>query len=392
MLQLGSHGQAALSATEKSVLAELSIKRPAVPHNIILFSDPNKDPDDVVTFTIAKQLQSMGFVRVRDAIITLGSPNVREARAQMAKGVFNSLGMRGVNVYMGKDYPMDDKQIKDHSKFLPEGLKLRAPDRMISGKGEESVKALELRLASAQKPVRLVVIAGMTDAAALVENHPDLMKKKVDMVTVMGGISNDRNLNEHVQPDKRAYNNTADQHAAETFYLRVQELGIPLRIISKEAAYKTAVPPSFYEAMAVNHHPVGDYLKDVQKNALKGLWEGVNAGLLPGLSREWFFHTFISEKDDLPSEEPASFEDIWPNVTRLNLYDPLTLLATVDASTDLLMTPKVLPDTGKSRVELVSSDEIREPEKARLLLTALAKTALQTPDPAPQSHDASMRL
>ncbi|KGS16417.1 hypothetical protein OA77_00560 [Pseudomonas coronafaciens] len=40
-------------------------------------------------------------------------------------------------------------------------------------------------------------------------------------------------------------------------------------------------------------HPVGQYLRDVQKSALKGLWEGIQAGLLPGLDDSWFFRTFM---------------------------------------------------------------------------------------------------
>ncbi len=58
------------------------------PKDTWFFTDPNKDPDDVVTYTLGKQLQAEGFVHITDVVATLGDAEVRSQRAEMAKGVF----------------------------------------------------------------------------------------------------------------------------------------------------------------------------------------------------------------------------------------------------------------------------------------------------------------
>lgn len=187
-----------------------------------------------------------------------------------------------------------------------------------------------------------------------------------------------------MQPDARAYNNATDLDAACGLYRKAQQLQIPLRIVTKEAAYKTAVSPSFYEGLAKSGHSVGRYLEDVQKNALNGLWEGIQAGLLPGLDQAWFFRTFTAgalPQANGPQEganQAMAFDQIWPRVTKLNLYDPLTLLASVPGAAGMLFTPRQIQADGLSVVEQVSENEVKHPEKAKRLMSALAKAALAT--------------
>ncbi len=66
-------------------MRELRLHRPQLPLDTLLFTDPNKDPDDVVTYTIAKQLQADGFLRLTDVVVTLGDADMRSQRAQLAK-------------------------------------------------------------------------------------------------------------------------------------------------------------------------------------------------------------------------------------------------------------------------------------------------------------------
>ncbi|MDQ9357192.1 hypothetical protein RF099_21450, partial [Escherichia coli] len=82
--------------------------------------------------------------------------------------------------------------------------------------------------------------AGMTDAHALVDAHPALVRERVKSITIMGGVEPARDADGHVQPDARAYNNATDLDAACGLYRKAQQLQIPLRIVTKEAAYKTA--------------------------------------------------------------------------------------------------------------------------------------------------------
>ncbi|MFC0152541.1 type III secretion system effector XopQ [Xanthomonas dyei] len=381
LAELGAEGGTCLTPDEAAVLRELSFHTPATPCDTVLFTDPNKDPDDVVTYVIGKQLQTAGFVRVTGVAVTLGDADVREERARLAKGVFNRLQLPDVRVARGQDYPIGAKQAKDHAKFLQEGRHLRAePGDLCSS----SLQLMHDQLMQASKGLSMVVIAGMTDANALVDAHPALASERIKTITIMGGVDPAKDADGYVQPDARAYNNATDLHAARGLYRKAQQLRIPLRIVTKEAAYKTAVSPSFYEGLARSGHSVGTYLKDVQKNALNGLWDGIQAGLLPGLDEAWFFRTFTA--DALPqanrlqscARQAIAFDQVWPRVTKLNLYDPLTLLAAVPGAANMLFTSRQIQTDAFSFVEQVGEQEVRHPEKAKLLMSALAKVALSS--------------
>ncbi|KFA27575.1 nucleoside hydrolase, partial [Xanthomonas vasicola pv. musacearum NCPPB 4384] len=278
-------------------------------------------------------------------------------------------------------YPMTSAQAREHSKFLAEGAPLRAaPDAVHT----DGVRAMRERLATSPHKLGMVVIAGMTDANALLAEAGDLVREKVASITIMGGIDPTKDADGFVQPDTRAYNNATDIHAARALYRGAQQLGIPLRILTKEAAYKAAVPPAFYEGIARSGHPVGEYLHNVQKNALKGLWEGIQANLIPGLDMAWFFRTFVAAEPQDPAaagqQNAIAFDAIWPQVTKLNLYDPLTLLAALPGTANLLFQPTPIHREGASTVEQVGHAEVVRPEKAKLLLSALAKAALAPED------------
>lgn len=186
LAELGAEGGTCLTPDEAAVLRELSFHTPATPRDTVLFTDPNKDPDDVVAYTIGKQLQVTGFVRLTDVAVTLGDASVREQRARLAKGVFNRLQLPDVRVSRGQDYPMSAKQAKDHAKFLQEGQGLRAESAEIC---DNSLQALQERLMQAPQGLSMVVIAGMTDAHALVDAHPALVRERVKSITIMGASS-----------------------------------------------------------------------------------------------------------------------------------------------------------------------------------------------------------
>ncbi|KFA33176.1 type III secretion system effector XopQ [Xanthomonas vasicola] len=381
LAELGLADTPVLTPTEAAVLRELRLHRPQLPLDTLLFTDPNKDPDDVVTYTIAKQLQGEGFLRLTDVVVTLGDADMRSQRAQLAKGVFDRLALPDVRVARGQDYPMTSAQAREHSKFLAEGAPLRAaPDAVHT----DGVRAMRERLATSPHKLGMVVIAGMTDANALLAEAGDLVREKVASITIMGGIDPTKDADGFVQPDTRAYNNATDIHAARALYRGAQQLGIPLRILTKEAAYKAAVPPAFYEGIARSGHPVGEYLHNVQKNALKGLWEGIQANLIPGLDMAWVFRPFVAAEPQDPAaagqQNAIAFDAIWPQVTKLNLYDPLTLLAALPGTANLLFQPTPIHREGASTVEQVGHAEVVRPEKAELLLSALAKAALAPED------------
>ena len=129
-----------------------------------------------------------------------------------------------------------------------------------------------------------------------------------------------------VGADGRAYNNTTHQPSADYVYERLQELGIPLVVVTKEAAYAAAAPRGFYEGMAATGNPIGVYLRDQQKRSLHNLWSGIQQGHMPpALTSEWFFETFTDVDIETPAgqaalsraeENAGDFEAVWPKVSK----------------------------------------------------------------------------
>ncbi|WP_242786304.1 type III secretion system effector XopQ [Xanthomonas translucens] len=368
-----------LTAEERTLLHQLRPSSPAAAQDCILFSDPNKDPDDVVSFVMAKQLEMLGLARVGHVVTTLGPQAVRAERAMLAKGVFGALGMPGVGVAIGRDYEIGARQA-DHGSFLSRGTPLCAEH---AGVGQDSLAGMRQSLRDASGKVTLIAIAGMTDANALLMKEPDLVRQKVGRVVVMGGIARDKDDQGLVCPDDRAYNNHTDLAAAHSFYRLAQQYEIPLRVVCKEAAYKAAVSPRFYDALAASGHPVGGYLRDIQKESLKTLWDRIGKREIGKLDERWFYSTFIARSGDAAGFEQwhaqrPPFEQIWGQVERLNLYDPLTLLAALDAPSQMLFKPLGAHAPDKPPVEVIGAEEVTSPDAARTLMAALSKLALAT--------------
>lgn len=78
-----------------------------------------------------------------------------------------------------------------------------------------------------------------------------------------------------------------------------------------------------------------------------------------------------------------TFDQIWEQVTRLNLYDPMTLLAAVEESAQMLFSPKAVQAEDRSRVEVIGANEVLCAENARQLMSALTKVALADAPDAP---------
>ncbi len=201
----------------------------------------------------------------------------------------------------------------------------------------------------------------------------------------MGGVDSQLDEQGFVSADERAYNNTTDQPSADYAYARVQALGIPLLVVTKEAAYAAAAPRSFYDGMAATGNPIGIYLRDQQKQSLEHLWAGIHQGHLPpALTPAWFFETFTDLDLDSPAgkaaltraeADPEDFEAIWRQVSKFNLYDPLALLAATLGSGERLFREDALAGT-RGEVEIVGEESVRDPMLVKNLMSGLAFQSL----------------
>lgn len=393
-VQVRFSGDSGLTRSESQVLAELHARKPMQAEQIVLVTDPNRDPDDLAAFIISGHLQKQGFISVKAATTALGDATVREQRARFTKEVFTRLGLNKVAVASGGDYPYaNEKRAKDDQTFFKTEL-LSAPEALASAKDGSRLSGVELlrqQLATApDKSINLVLIAGMRDPASLLsDSNPNkeadraLFQQKVKSVTIMGGVEDTPGADGLILPDTRAFNNTCDQDAANTVYRETQILGVPLTVLNKEATYAAAVNPQFYEGFAATGNPVGQYLKGIQKTALGGLWQSIQKGVIPTLTPDWFFKFFTEldpERDQAQIEQlkDQPFDQIWPRVSKLNLYDPLTLLAATPGAKDMLYRPKLVSGKSQSPVYVIGAQEVAGKEKAGILMSALGKMSLSS--------------
>jgi hypothetical protein len=236
-----------------------------------------------------------------------------------------------------------------------------------------------------ERSATLLVNAGMADLAALLSDAPELVRSRAAEVVIMGGLDPEVDERGFVGADERAYNNTTDQPAADYVYERLQQLAIPLVVVTKEAAYAAAAPRDFYDGMAATGNPIGIYLRDQQKASLETLWTGIHQGHLPpALTARWFFETFTEVDLDSPVGDAAlahakanagDFESVWQQVSKFNLYDPLALLAATPGIDERLF--RDIPFPGSRRgVRVIDDDAIRNPVLVEDLMSRMAIRAL----------------
>ena len=164
---------------------------------------------------------------------------------------------------------------------------------------------------AAAKSLTLLCISSLTDAAALVRAHEALFVEKTRSVTIMGGVEpfDERGAEDGDDDDESllvpdtAQNNMFDRPAAEFFYRRCQELGVPLVVVTRHVAYKCPMPRSIYDDMARTNHPVGRRLRDSQRASIELLWQRACApdsagrlGLPPRCDKDWFCDTFCKAR------------------------------------------------------------------------------------------------
>ncbi len=238
------------------------------------------------------------------------------------------------------------------------------------------------------------MISGLTDIAALLRDHVDLVKLKVKSVAIMGGVTlikgtDDVFINDEgfFEPDDAA-NNKFDMESAKFVYRRFQELAIPLTILTRFAAGACQVPRSFYDDLAATGHPVGIKLLKSQQASIESLWRRANMAAedphrekLPArCDQTWFCNTFLAGK----GLDRTGNDTIWDLVVSFNLYDPMTLVAAVPELRKQFFDPTVVKvgETehliiGVSKAKHAIKDAIKDAKALAEYMTARCLESLQ---------------
>lgn len=347
------------------------------PTKLLVVSDIGRDQDDETTLVALKQLVSNDEVKLEGLVANLQPSDMR---ARLAKGVLNSLNLGDVPVAVGSAAGQSNLKPHDHE--------FDAPYLADKAEVENDGQALLKRKLEESKDgeMTLLLISGMTDGYELVHNNPELAKSKIGRVVIMGGVTCDkdqvlRDDQGYLTPDS-ANNNTFDMPAAKGLYRELQDLHIPMTVVTKAAAYASAVGKQFYEDLGATGHQVGERLRNNQKESLDGLWHRANlaaedperGGLPARCDRSWFLNTFCSGQ----GQDVKPKDSVWAQVTQLNLYDAVALLAAAQGEQSLFSPTNVDVQGTQHQVIGVSKANSGVPDAAAIAsrLGELSKSAL----------------
>ena len=302
--------------------------------NIIVLTDPNKDQDDLICLIMLNTLQKEGVLCCKGVIATHGDNKTVLKRAKYISGISNYLDA-GFPVCCGRG--KTKTHYSDNKFFMNNEVKkiLKFADKKSISK--DSIKFLKNIFDEAEdKSLDLLIIADMTDIADFIKLYPELFLLKIRTVNIMGGLILEKGEN-YLEIDKTCANNAHDLVAAKYFHDFLKTHKIKASVINRVAATQTAVSPQFYKDFDKFDNLVLHHASQFWKNQFAEL----NFITLKGKSSkhrtlDWILKTFTN----VPENEWDTYRKMPKNmktakvltelVTKLNLYDPLTLIAAID--------------------------------------------------------------
>jgi len=343
-----------------ALLGLAALAAPAEPVPLVVFTDPGFDIDDETALLVAAALHKRGQISLRLVVATT-EPSA--LRARLAKGLFQQTGLGDVPVATGDS-------------GRPDGLDPH-PDRLqtsfLAAAGDVSERAdasFATTLSQAQDgSLVLLVLAKMTDANRFLNDDPELFRRKVKKVVIMGGVEI---TEQGYRADHRSTNNTHDQPAADEFYAKLQAIGIPATIVTRFAALATPIPPEFFDQLQASGQPVAGHLSQLEGLFLNDFWQAARHGKL-GKERDeaWFLSSFC-----YPNARVSPDEDIRPYLKSRVLYDAVALIAAVEPLASEYFQPLPLKPDGNYLIgPSPDNPGLRDPHKLAALIAELAKEA-----------------
>ncbi|HMY54060.1 MAG TPA: nucleoside hydrolase [Candidatus Obscuribacter sp.] len=300
----------------------------AVPlfRDLFVITDPGRDQDDEDVLTMLNRMIRLEILRVMGVIANLAPSSMR---ARLAKGTLKQLGQPDIAVGIGSACQQTDDDGLDYQFAVSY---LAEHDSVVDGK-----ELIYNTLKQARpKSIVLLLISGLTDAAAVLREHHYLFNMAVRRVVIMGGVEveGDRpklDAEGRMLPDMTAQNHSFDKEATAFLYKQLQDMNIPITVFTRHAAAAAKVPRSIYDEMAATGHPVGIRLLAAQKKAIEEVWhraclpadDSARQGLPARCDRNWFLNAFCGGQ----GQDRKPEDSIWDLIQTFMLYDPCTLVA-----------------------------------------------------------------
>lgn len=289
---------------------------------VVLVTDNGPDPDDAKAILIAATLHIRGDIRLL-GVVANGGGHALE-RAKLSRAILDNAGAESVPVGVGSTGRFTTP---NDYEFALEGYEKVAVEALRDG-----AELLDTAIrTSAERGLHLVLISSLRDAADAIVRDPELFKRKVRTVAIMGGIKRSESSHSGWEPDTSS-NNMFDMEAAATVYDFCILEGVRMNIVGRRATPPLPMAIANFFAADAEASPIIKYLARAQNDGLRCLWKKLFSGELPArCTKEWYFETFC----DVP---PAAFhrrgldaltveDDIVPHLNgSVRPYDVVTLM------------------------------------------------------------------
>lgn len=350
--------------------------RLALFRDLFVIMDPGRDQDDEDELVMMNRYIRLNILNVLGVVANL-SPSAK--RARLAKGTLKLLGQPTIPVGIGTPATQTDD----------DGLEYQfAVGYMAETDEVQDGEELIVRTLREAKPksVVLLLTSKLTDAAEVLRKKTRLFTDAIRRVVIMGGVMQKDDLpllddEGRMIPDLTAANHDFDKDSTVYLYQMLQDLGIPMTILSRHAAVAGKVPRSIYDEMAGTGHPVGIRLQKAQKEAIEELWRRANLPAedktrqLPArCDKNWFCTTFCGGE----GLDRSATDTMWEYIKTLNLYDPCAMVSAIPNLREYFFGPSVVEVHGVEHLVIGVSAKnhgVRNPvELAQFLRTTLVES------------------
>lgn len=301
--------------------------KPKEKPNIVLLTDPNSDPDDLVSYFLLADYIETGKANCSGLIVTKGEYMTRFRRARYAKGALNLLGHGFIKVSMGGEY--DSADVTADNIFCDD-----ENCRALENQGNAILRNAQLVFDHAVKKgkITLVVNSPMPDLAAILKNFPGSLKDKIKKIVIMGDICREK-VGDFYYPDLESHNNFVCSKEAIEVYKIAQENNIRLVLVPKEAVYKLNIGRDLYDMLEKSDSLLAKCIISSNKNLVSRLWDTVRAGQCSHFDIHRFVKIFMGEDYQIASSQITlkdDFEKVWDNIKYFHMYDALSMIVAVD--------------------------------------------------------------
>lgn len=298
--------------------------------NVLVVTDIGNDYDDMMALLILGYYHKLGKINLQGVIVTL-EPALE--RAQMAHGLFRSMGINNVEVAVGTEGVVVRRK---PTSWTEEAL--RADFSTTDKKDFRDHKELSLdvleRARENNEKIRFLSLACLRTSWQIVEQDKELFAAVVEEVHCQGGCQWDfERLPEKVIMSRHdAMNNVDDLNAADQFYKFVWDRKIPCVTYEKEAVYESTFSKAIFDPKEASPpmRQVAEYIYKIHDRQKTHYYEVACSDKLfqTFMNRDWFLKGCPGVPQELVDDKNCPAAAILPYTTVIP-YDPFAALGCI---------------------------------------------------------------